>query len=58
MGVGTARADGKLTVFQSGMSSSRPMANASIPKEVKVVQLRRERCVQEVSSKLSANIPC
>ena len=56
IGVETVRADGKPTVFSTGNKSSRPMITACSPNDVSVVQLRRMRWAQEVSSMLSANI--
>src|ERR1051326_5925657 len=55
-GVDTVCADGNPTVFHSGITSSTPMASASSPNEVRVVQLRRERWAQEASSRLSQKI--
>ena len=56
IGVETTRADGRPTVFNTGNKSSRPMITACSPNDVSVVQLRRMRWTQEVSSMLSANI--
>jgi hypothetical protein len=56
IGVDTVRAGGKPTVSNAGNKSKSPMATASIPNEVKVVQLRRVRWAHEVSNKLSSNI--
>jgi hypothetical protein len=56
IGVETVRAAGRPTVFSTGSRSSRLMTSACSPKEVNVVQLRRARWDQEVSSMLSAKI--
>ncbi len=58
MGVDTVRAAGNPTVFHSGNSSNNPRITACSPNEVNVVKLRRVRWPHEVSSMLSANIPC
>jgi hypothetical protein len=56
MGVETVRAAGSPIVFHSGNNSKQPMINACSPNDVSVVQLRRARWAQDVSSMLSANI--
>src|SRR6202020_2849974 len=56
IGVETTRAVGRTTVCKSEKRSSAPIAAACTPKDVNVVQHRRDRCAQETSSKLSANI--
>jgi hypothetical protein len=56
IGVETVRAAGSPTVFSTGKRSSSPIITACSPNEVIVVQLRRVRCAQEVSSMLSANM--
>src|SRR5215469_11047210 len=55
-GVETLRADGNPTVVSKGISSSSPMITACSPKALRVVQLRRSRSAQELSSKLAANM--
>src|SRR5450432_1662 len=55
-GVDSVWADGNPTVFHSGITSSTPIASASSPNEVRVVQLRRERWAHDDSSRLSPNI--
>jgi hypothetical protein len=56
MGVDTVRPSGSPTVVSSGISSSSPMITACSPNDVSVIQLRRPRSAQEISSKLSANM--
>jgi hypothetical protein len=56
IGVETVRADGRPTVFSTGSNSSRQITTACTPNEVKVVQLRRARWAQEVSSMLSVKM--
>ncbi len=56
MGVETVRTEGRPTVFHSGKRRSTPITSASSPNELRVVQLRRVRWANEVSSRLSANI--
>jgi hypothetical protein len=56
MGVETVRAAGRPMVFHSGNNSRPPMITACSPNDVNVVQLRRARWAQDVSSILSANI--
>jgi hypothetical protein len=56
MGVETVRAAGSPMVFHSGNNSKQPTINACRPNDVNVVQLRRARWAQDVSSMLSANI--
>src|ERR1700691_4632851 len=54
IGVETVRADGRPTVLNTGSRSRSPRASTCNPNEVSVVQLRRVRWAQEVSSMLSA----
>ncbi len=56
IGVETVRAAGSPMVFHSGNNSRQPIIAACSPNDVKVVQLRRARWAQDVSSMLSANI--
>jgi hypothetical protein len=56
IGVDIVRAAGSPTVLSRGKRSSIPIITACSPNEVIVVQLRRVRCAQEVSSMLSANM--
>jgi hypothetical protein len=50
------RPEGNPTVVSSGISNSSPTIIACSPNDVSVIQLRRPRSAQEVSSKLSANM--
>src|SRR5579864_3386788 len=50
------RPEGSPTVVNSGISNSSPTITACSPNDVSVIQLRRPRSAQEVSSKLSANM--
>ena len=56
MGVETVRAAGSPMVFHSGNNSKQPIISACSPNDVSVVQLRRVRWAQEVSTILSANM--
>jgi hypothetical protein len=47
---------GSATGRSNGINSKIPVITACNPKELTVVQLRRERCAHELSKRLSANM--
>jgi hypothetical protein len=63
-GVVSGFKNGNATGRSNGINNKIPVITACNPKELSVVQLRRERCAHELSKRLSANmvssreIPC
>jgi len=47
---------GNATGRSNGINNKIPVITACNPKELSVVQLRRERCAHELSKRLSANM--